>query len=202
MLFRATRIQWDTTDDVNEMTSEELNLPEADIVDVDDEDAVIDALSDRHGFCIRGASIEVAPKYMVHGWGPDDPGSYDDFETLDAVREYLKDQIEYYDGCQNAHSDYRRFNCIGFTLADIGCTCSKDHAPFPQWSEWPIVPLKKFTVDLSRMESAQIEVEAKDEFDASAKVQHMLNFEDCSHIEWERLRKSEVIDDVNESEPF
>lgn len=58
--------------------------------------------------------------------------------------------------------------------------------------------MPKFNVILSRMESTVVEVEASSVEAAGEKVEHMLGFEDCSHLEWERIRKSEVIDDIEE----
>lgn len=76
--------------------------------------------------------------YLTHYWGCD--SAYDDWDidvhpTLADAREYLKDRIQYVDGPREGHGDYARWECLNFTLADIGCTMDKEHAPFPKWDE-------------------------------------------------------------------
>jgi hypothetical protein len=60
MLFNVTDITWDTTDDNGEVLCPvELCLPADEIIEADSEDDAIDALTDKHGFCIVSASITV-----------------------------------------------------------------------------------------------------------------------------------------------
>jgi hypothetical protein len=51
MKFRATDIEWDTD-------GEDVDLPSEDIVEADSADEVADALSDKHGFCIRSLDVK------------------------------------------------------------------------------------------------------------------------------------------------
>lgn len=54
----------------------------------------------------------------------------------------------------------------------------------------------KFQGYISRMFATTIEVEADDEEQAEEKIRHILEYEDTSGLEWEHVRKSDVVDEV------
>ena len=51
--FHATDIVWDTD-------GEKVDLPNDVIIEAEDEDAVVDALSDEYGWCIESCSVNPA----------------------------------------------------------------------------------------------------------------------------------------------
>ena len=73
--------------------------------------------------------------FKVELYGCDDPGSRKAFASLDAVREYLKDRLEYWDGQDAGHSDYMRYSFVGFTMKDIGARCDDGWVKFDL--PWP-----------------------------------------------------------------
>lgn len=76
--------------------------------------------------------------FKVRLWGVDDPGSVKAFAHLEAVREYLKGRLEYWDGQDGGHSDYMRYEFTGFTMEDIGAHRAECWVRWdPDWAEQP-----------------------------------------------------------------
>jgi hypothetical protein len=54
----------------------------------------------------------------------------------------------------------------------------------------------KFQVQISRMFASSFEVEADSEEEAWREAEHTMNFKDTSDLQWETIRKSDVIDSI------
>lgn len=71
--------------------------------------------------------MPVRPKpFQVETEGPDDPGSTQAFASLEEVREYLEERLEWWDSHTSGHSDYMRYYFKGFTMQDIEARCDED----------------------------------------------------------------------------
>lgn len=73
-------------------------------------------------------------KYRIRTWGVE-PAETECFETLTEARESIRGWMEYYDGNDGGHGDYLHCQCIGFTLADIGCTRNPTDHCYPLWDD-------------------------------------------------------------------
>jgi hypothetical protein len=85
MKIKTTSIDWDTD-------GEEVDLPQVVELEVEDEDSIADALSDKYGWCISSLNYDILSRkwFALSGCGTMEYiGEYPDFDTADDAAEKL-----------------------------------------------------------------------------------------------------------------